>query len=278
MMSTAHIEKICLGEFRHFIRRNRRYLVTCLAIYFYSLFAWRRMRLLRAGHCLAQHIDDVLDGDRLVDVPALVYVDDLLRQIQTGGYDLTAPIPTLTCFVFTEADVATRTEFLALIKTLCFDRQRTEARLQLSKNTLDQQHCHTFEHSMNISLMMTGSPLRAADVPEMVAALSWVSPMRDLREDLQHGLINIPLEVLEQARCEGVASLDYDLLVATPAVRAWMRQEYKKGRENLAALPKRLLSLWNKRGALEIFAFFLEIKRYSIRYARLYKDILDGGT
>jgi hypothetical protein len=273
-MNLLRIEKICLQEFAHFIRRSRRYLVTFLAIYAYSLLGWRRTRLLRAGHCLAQHIDDVLDGDRFVDAPPLAYVDDLLRQIATGVYDRTAPIPALACFVFGEADTATRSEFIALIETLRFDRQRLEDRLLLPQAELAEQHRRTFVHSMNISLMMTASPLRAADVPEMVASLSWVSPMRDLRDDWQRGLRNIPLEVVEQARREGASSLDYDDLIATPAVRAWIRQEYQKGRATLDALPNCLRPLWKTRGALEIFAFYVEINRYSARYARKYRKIL----
>ena len=281
-LSLLRIERICLDEFGFFIRRHRRYLVAFLAIYFYSLFSWRRMALLRAGHCLIQHLDDVMDGDRPVDVHPFVYVDDLLRQIESGEYDLTRPIPALACFVFAEADARCkagtdiRAELLGLINTLRFDRQRLDARAVLSKAALEEQHRRTFVYSINVSLMMVDSSLRADDVPEMVGAFLWCSPMRDLSDDLQRGLINVPLEVLEQARREGAQSLSYDALIATPVVRAWMRQEFQHGQQNLDAVPKRLRKLWKKRGALEILAFFLEIKRYAGLYARKHRAILDG--
>lgn len=217
-----------------------------------------------------------------MDVHPLVYVDDLLRQIENDEYDLTRPIPALACFVFAEADsrckagTNIRAELLALIKTLRFDRQRLDARTVLSKVELEEQHRRTFVYSINVSLMMVDFSLRVDDVPEMVGALVWVSPMRDLPDDLQRGLINVPLEVLEQAWREGAQSFNYDVLVATPVVCAWMRQEFQRGQQNLQVVPKRLRKCWKKRGALEILAFFLEIKRYAGWYARKHHAILDG--
>ncbi|HXD09219.1 MAG TPA: hypothetical protein VN653_04085 [Anaerolineales bacterium] len=279
----AWIEKICLREFLYFIHRHRRYFITFIAIYLYSLFAWRRTRLLRASHCLAQHIDDILDGDREVDIPPLAYVDELLYQVETGNYSLNSPISALACYVFNEAELQStvdkniRAELLSLFKTLRVDRQRFEACQPLPKEQLDKQHHRTFIHAINISLMITGSRLRASDVPEMVGALSWVSPMRDLREDLQRGLINIPLEVVAQAQNEGASSLNYDDLITTRTLRDWIRQEFQRGQASLNAIPARLRMLWPKRGTLEIWAFYMEIKRYAARYARNHRDILESS-
>ncbi len=281
--SLQRIEKICLDEFGFFIRRHRRYLVTFLAIYFYSLFSWRRLALLRAGHCLIQHLDDVLDGDRPVDVHPLVYVDNLLRQIESGEYNLTQPISALACFVSAEADsrlkagTDIRATLLALIKTLRFDRERLDAHAVLSKAELEEQHRRTFVYSINVSLMMVDSSLRADDIPEMVGAFLWCSPMRDLHDDLQRGLINVPREVAEQAQREGAQSLTYDALIATPAVHTWIQQEFQLGQQNLQAVPTRLKKYWNKRGALEILAFFLEIKRYARLYVRKHRAIVEDA-
>ncbi len=274
LRSTWLIEKYCWQESAFFIQRNRRYLVTLLALYIYSLSGWRRLRILRVGHCLAQHIDDVLDGDRRVDKPPLVYVDELLRQIQSGDYNMSEPIPVLAQYVFSEASPAMRDEFLALIEILCFDRVRRDARQILGRDELAEHHRRTFTHSMNIALMMVGSPIRANDVPEMVTALSWVSPMRDLRVDYMDGLINIPREVLEQVQYADLAGAEYDYLASTTAVQDWIQFEYIQVCNCLAALPVRLKSMWNLRGALEIFAFYLEIRRYSVRYGQLRQNSL----
>lgn len=271
MLSPNRIERICLQEFGHFIRRHRRYFITFLAIYSYSIFSWSRLRLLRAGHCLAQHVDDVLDGDRDVSVPPLEYLDDLLGQIETGDFDLTAAIPALACFVFQGADASLRAELHALFATLRFDRQRVEAQLLLSKAELDEVHENTFVHSMNASLMMVGSPLRATDIHEMVGALSWVSPMRDLREDLSRGLVNIPREILKETK-----NLEYDFLIEQPSIRAWIREEFLKGQACLQAIPGKLWGHFPKRGVIEIWAFYFEISRYAVRYRRKYREILSG--
>lgn len=273
MLSPNRIERICLHEFGHFIRRHRRYFITFLAIYFYSLFSWDRLRLLRAGHCLAQHLDDVLDGDRIVDAPPLDYLDDLIRQIESDDYHLNASIPTLACFIFRRADPPLRAELLALFRTLRADRERFEARRLLPRSQLEELHRNTFVHSMNVSLMMVGSTLRASDVPEMVGALSWVSPLRDLREDLARGLVNIPLEVLSDAE-----DLKYDALITSPSIRVWIREEFQKGQKHLRAVPKRLRSHFPKRGVLEIWAFYFEISRYAVRYIRKHREILEGSS
>ncbi len=283
MISPLGIERICLREFRYFIRRHRRYLITFLAIYGYSLFAWRRLRLLRAGHCLAQHVDDVLDGDRAVGIPPLNYLDELIGKIEANHFDFASDIPALAGFVFGEADrrlrpgCDIRTEFLALFKTLRADRVRFESQSLLTKEQLDALHRATFTHSMDVSLMMVDSPLRAADIPEMVGALSWVSPMRDLREDLQRGLVNVPLEVIEAAREAGATSLAYDALMATRAVRAWVRAEFQRGEACLQAIPPRLRQLFPRRGVLEIWAFYVEIARYAVRYKTRYHGICNWG-
>src|SRR5262245_19264492 len=65
-LDALHVEMLCVREVTRFARRHRRYLLTGIAIWGYSLRRWRRTRLLRAGFCLTQHIDDVLDGDRRV--------------------------------------------------------------------------------------------------------------------------------------------------------------------------------------------------------------------
>jgi hypothetical protein len=228
--------------------------------------------LLRAGHCLAQHIDDVLDGDRNVGIPPLDYLDDLIRQIEADDYGLDASIPALACFVFQEANPSLKAELLALFHTLRLDRERFESRRLLTQAELNELHNNTFVHSMNASLMMVGSSLRACDFPEMVGALSWVSPMRDLRDDLARGLINVPLEVLN-----GGKNLDYDCLIEQSSIRAWIRDEFNKGQACLQALPRKLRSHFPKRGVLEIWAFYFEISRYAVRYKRKYREILSGA-
>lgn len=274
MINPFVIEWICLREFDYFIRRNRRYFITFVAIYLYSIFSWNRLRLLRAGHCLTQHIDDVLDDDRIVDFAPLDYIDDLMRQVELHDYHLKTPISILACYVFTEADARykgdndLRGELLELFKTLRKDRERFEAKRPLLRAEVDNQHRRTFVHSISASLMMVDSKIRAADTPEMVGALSWASPMRDLQDDLQRGLINIPLEVIEQAESEGLHTLIYDELIATSAVKTWIKQEFKTGWEHLMNMPKRLRTLGFQRGTVEIWAFYMEIKRYARRYAK----------
>lgn len=270
-----HLEWLCLQEFAHFARRHPRYLFLGLAFYLYSLRGWGRLRPMRAGYCLAQHIDDVLDGQRHINEPPTTYVAALVQQIATNTYHRQTPMSQLAEYVCAR-DATIRQELLALIAALQFDYQRRTTQAVLPGATLATHHQRTFEHSINLTLHMLGATLRATDVPALVGAFCWVSPIRDLREDLQLGLINIPAEVLAQAQAQGAQAVEYASLITTPAVQTWLRQEFAQGQAHLRACAQQLPTLRGQRGAWELYLFYLELNRYAQRYARKQRALLEG--
>jgi hypothetical protein len=103
----------------------------------------------------------------------------------------------------------------------------------MSAETLAEHHRKTFRLSLDLTLIAAGSNLRAEDAPELVEALSWCSPVRDLREDLAKGLINIPAEVLA-----GVPGIEEtNALLASEPVRAWLRAEHGRAVRRLRRDP-----------------------------------------
>jgi membrane-associated phospholipid phosphatase len=221
-LDALRIEALCLRELAFFTRRHPRYLLTGLAIWGYSLRRWTETRLLRAGFCLTQHIDDVLDGDRPVSGDPVAYARGLLR----GEPGPVSPLGPLAAFVLGDLDRRGGRESLEqLVDVLIEDRRRMDARRPLPAAELAAHHRRTFQLSLDLTLIAAGSALRAGDAPDLVEALAWCSPVRDLEEDLAKGLINIPAEVLAQT---GGGGNDPRALLAAEPVRDWLRAEHAR--------------------------------------------------
>ena len=77
--TSLRIEALCLRELWHFVRRRARYLGAFCAVTRASLPRWRQTRPLRVAYCLAQHVEDVLDGHRQVPGEPEAYVQVVLR-------------------------------------------------------------------------------------------------------------------------------------------------------------------------------------------------------
>jgi hypothetical protein len=266
-LDALHIETLCVRELMLFARRHRRYLLTGLAIWGYSLRRWRQTRLLRAGFCLAQHIDDVLDGDRRVHGDPVAYVRGLL-----GGEP--GPLAPLSGFVVAELRRRDGREKLdALVEVLIEDRRRMDARKTMPAAALATHHHKTFSLSLDLTLIAVGSDLRAEDAPDLIDALSWCSPIRDLDEDLAKGLINIPEEVL--ARVPGPVG-PRTLLAAEP-IKAWLREEHRRGVESLAAGPspsRRTRARSDDPGWAVLSSFHRALAAYEKQYRRRHVDFV----
>lgn len=263
-LDVLRLELLCLAEFRHFIARHRRYLFTLLVIYKYSLGRWRQTRIIRAGYCLTQHIDDVLDGDRDVGRDPEEYVNDLLRQIAEDAYDESSFVSSLTRYVIHSLrSCAADKDLLHLFDLLLFDYRRRKTRLLLTAEELREHHRLTFFYSLNLTLIVCGSELRASDAGELISALAWCSVMRDLEEDFNKGLINIPAEVLGQ-----------ECTLGSAAVQNWIRSEYLRALATLEQCEKQIESLGSREGRSILNLFFQAIRLYARKYARQHRDIL----
>jgi membrane-associated phospholipid phosphatase len=283
-LDALRLELMCLAEFRHFVLRHRRYLFTLMVIYKYSLGRWRQTRIVRAGYCLAQHVDDVLDGDRLVGRDPEAYVRELIRQISDDDYDEASFVSTLARYVVTrlrsyrDGSGGADRDLLCLFELLLWDRRRLKERMLLTAEELREHHRRTFYYSLNLTLIVCGAELRAVDAGELISALAWCSVMRDLEEDLNKGLINIPAAVLEQAARQGAAAMEYGQQVRTAAVRNWMRAEYMRGLASMEQCASRL-ELPERREGTPVLALFLRaIRLYARKYARENRDILAADT
>jgi membrane-associated phospholipid phosphatase len=266
-------EVICLAEIYHFSRRHLRYLLIAVLVWGRSLPSWRDLRPIRIGFCYLQHIDDLLDGHRPCAVEPTERVDAALEQFISGSFDETWLGCLGRCLWevaarFERGDDDPRGEIVMLIRRMRRDRVRVRESLVLPEDELRAHHRATFHLAVNLMLMLGGGELRARHAPDLIEAFGWCSTMRDLEDDLEQGLVNLPLAIVEAARREGARALDYETLVASPAAGRWMRREYDRAVGHLDRFEEELPNLRGRRGESVLRLFHRSIRRFADKEAK----------
>jgi fatty acid desaturase len=230
-MTNREAEWICLKEFYHYSRRHKRYFTIGLFLYLPSFLAFKKLRAFRFGFCLLQYIDDLMDGDRSFLGDPLEVSTNLKQQLHLGVFEPNR-CGILAAMLFKNISgikansEELRREFITLIQIMESDYKRRTNKEVLNQNELNNIIHGTFRHSVNISLILWESPLRAVDVIDLIKCFAWVSTMRDLREDLKIGIINIPNTVMDQCQIKDCTQVD--LLLKEPTIQHWLTQGYKE--------------------------------------------------
>lgn len=262
-LEDLRVEALCARELYHFSRRHLRYLLIALGLYRYSLPRWRLTRVARAGFCFLQLVDDVLDGDRPIEGEPLEWVDALLVQMETGRWSGTGAASTLgRVFLAGLGDDGARDDALQLVRTMRRDRERVKNNQELDAETLRAHHRGTFRLSVGLMLHVAGVEVRASDAPALLDAFGWCSAMRDLREDLDKGLRNVPAEVSHAVRAEGLDPARYEDLMGSVAGRVWMAAEYDRARVLLEQAAVELSALEGRTGVALLRLFHRSIASF----------------
>jgi membrane-associated phospholipid phosphatase len=265
VVATFDVELLALRNMGRFARRHRRYLVIAIAILASGIPHWRRRRLARLGFAFLQAMDDLLDGDRPSEREPADIADEMLGSLESGGFEH-HELARLGAGFRAELLARGGQEALdtarALIRAMRNDRQRVIARATSTREQLRGIHRATFAGSVDLMMLAAGSPLRHGQVPCFIDALGWCSAIRDLGEDLGHGLINLPGEVFEAARVEkpGVA---LPVLLETRAVTEWLEQERVRGRALLDSVDAELVKLGGIRGAKLLACFARSMRKFA---------------
>ena len=201
------MELYAAREFLLFTKRHRRYFSTAALLYLYSFKSLRHAHFLRIGFAVLQHLDDVIDGDRKIDENALHYVERMTNRKEASEREEKGcyRMQQLISYFFAILDKCTtpthhpNVDFLMLLDALMFDYKRRDNKLILPATELIAHHHQTFFHSVNLLLALAGSSKSANEEEELVNALCWCSPMRDIKDDYAIGLINVPSEVIAKA-------------------------------------------------------------------------------
>ena len=265
VLAAFDVELLCLRNCGLFIARNRRYLVVTFAVLAAGIPHWRRQRLVRTGFAFLQAVDDILDGDRPSEREPLDVADELTSGLENGAFpndDLGRLGAAFRADLLARGGPEALAKAVALMKRMRIDRERVLASQVSSETELAELHRATFRGSLDLMLIAANSPLRASDVPELVEALGWCSAVRDLEDDLGHGLINLPRDVVNAAQAES-ADARPSAWLATRAVSEWLVGESVRGRALLDSADARLASVNGQRGGALLRRFARSMRRYA---------------
>ncbi len=267
VLSNISIEINCLKNFYIFSCRHRRYLTIATALLLISLPKWNQHRVFRTGFCFLQAVDDLLDGDRFSSTEPLEVVDRLILSLkQNIFYD--EPLSQLAK-AFRQDLIAVGgsdalSDAISLMRLMQQDRRRILHSQLWGASQISEHLRLTFQYSVDLMLIAARSDIRSQDVPELIDAFGWCSVMRDLQEDINAGLINIPNEVIAKAFLER-ASISFDSLIATRSVSVWIENELQRAKELIHETNKKLEKLDSKSGITILRIFTKSIHNYAYR-------------
>jgi membrane-associated phospholipid phosphatase len=257
------VDCLCADNMLRFGWRHPRYFVVGLLVVQASLPRWRKSRLLRTGYSFLQAVDDLLDGDRPCDGEPLDVVDGLVAEIHARCWS-EAPLSRLgrafTGDLLAAGGESALKEALALVDTMRADRRRVLDVAIWTEEQLQEHHYATFSRSFDLLFLALGSKVRCDDVPELVRVCGWCSTMRDLADDLDQGLINVPDEVMREAAGGGV-----DAIVGSAAGKVWVEKGRGRALADLDALDLRLASLPADRGTGVVRTFAKSVRDFAVR-------------
>ncbi len=250
--TTYSCELICFKQFCLFSIRHIRYGLIAMTLYLYSFKEWKMARRMRHGFAALQLMDDLLDGDRQCEREPLQVAADLRQALKTQKYHSTDLHRLFQCYrsQFDERDLIELDLLLEqVIDAMSFDRRRVKEKLVLAQRELRAQHEKTFSSSLDLLLLSCGSKLRSRDLVEVMDLFMWSSIVRDLAEDTEKGLINIPKEVWP-------GSLKH------PNTLGWLETELLKHKQTYLQAEEKLKMIEEPKGK-KIFGMFIRsMKKY----------------
>jgi hypothetical protein len=283
MLRNIEAEWLCLRNFMRFWRRHPRYFLVTLGLAKASLGNWRRRRVLRTGFCFLQAVDDLLDGDRRSEREPLEVVSEAADELRTGvhGEKELSRLASIFRLDILEAGGEEALETaLELIGVMQEDRRRVTERRLLDREELGGQSRRTFVLSLDIMLIAGRAELRAHDVPLLVELFGWCNTVRDLEEDLGKGLVNIPIEIVEEALSDGAEDMSFSQLVQRGPVRRWLHLGHLDAANRMERCEAELWALRGRNGHRVLSLFAKEIRRYvDRRFEAIYGPLghLDDG-
>ncbi|MEP6732308.1 MAG: hypothetical protein ABJE10_16805 [bacterium] len=264
--SRRDVEWLCVRECLRFSLRHRRYLAIALALYGQSIRKWKETRIARYGFCFLQLFDDIMDGDRPTSVAADVVAGRTIAAWANDDFHDDDPLSRLGAAFSAELETLPllpgdhpRQDVLALLRLMRTDARRIAHGNALAEAQIKAQLRNTFHHSLNIMLISTRVHTRARDVPDLVELMGWRSVTRDLDEDLQKGLVNIPADVVTRVQASGGK-----LTSRHPEVQRWLIEERLAVRAHVdrSALTLEALTTDDPRAARLLGVFHRSIERH----------------
>jgi hypothetical protein len=184
----------------------------------------------RSIYYLFRNVDDIMDGDRQINEDPFTYTDRLRNNIVNRNFNTTSdPILHLAKRSMDHFDKVKKPDdnpqedMLQLIDAMVEDRHRMLHRQALPQEALTEEYRTQFYPIQNLQLIALESKIRVDDIPDFPIVQGRVYALKDLQNDWEKGLINIPLEVLTAAGLDSDA--DFPTVRDNPVIQQWVINE-----------------------------------------------------
>lgn len=226
------------------LRNHGKYTNGVKGLYLLSFVDCELGQAARTSYFVLRQIDDLLDGERR-DIPdPLAYAFEVQEQIKSGNFNYRQPIAQMAERAVDLLEKRARLgdnprdDFARAIDSIVFDFKRSQDRCALSGEELDKYYQRTFSPVINLMLIGLQSQLRSRDIPELVSCQGRVYSIRDLRDDWTRGTINIPREVLQDAKLTSHSS--FEAIRSSGTINNWFNHELSRSQQELQGLQTRL--------------------------------------
>ena len=207
----------------------------------------------RDAYFFMRNIDDVIDGDLIIQQDPMSYVSDIRKDIVDGYQNPDYPVEQLA---FRSIKILNqrkkendnpKQEFLNGIDGMTADFRRVAVKGILTSNDLEKYYVKSFGPHFNIMSMSIRSNLREKDIETFIICQGLAYTIQDLSTDWQRGLINIPKEVISQSSL--TSSSNVSEVQSNSIVREWLREESKEKSEKLNSFLAKTSELKNEKSA-----------------------------
>jgi len=233
---------VALTELVRCSLRHRRYSVISLGLLGYLLTSPRRGRVALIGFTYLQRMDDLLDGHLESREEPLQMAHRELDSWSTGSFGA-GPLGAMGEALY--QSLPERRKVPLLIEEMMLDRRRVKEQLRLQEEDLLAHLERTFQLSLDLMLTAAGAKLRSNNTPSLAPLLGWCSMVRDLEEDLELGLINVPADVADED---------------------WFREQYEHAKALYERCEEELLRVKGESGARLLGLFHKSVKKYLKSY------------
>lgn len=230
------VETICLRESADLAKRSIKYWHLVSKLYLEGLKDPHSAKVFRAAYFFCRHIDDVLDGDRKITQDPEDYTRSILHSMEyeTKGPEIMelyrfaiGPITEMA----KESDDP-KANFIKVIRdAMLFDYHRSKSKRVLTEDQLERYYEDTFVPVMDIAFIIAQSNQRSSDIPEIISTQGHIYSIRDLRRDLDQGIVNIPKNVLTEAGFTRAPS--FEQVVSNPSLASWRSSEVERYQSEL---------------------------------------------
>lgn len=183
-------------------------------------------------------VDDIADGDSPLPKGFETFeqvTENLKAQVNGTVVDKNSDLGFLLhrCISKLEEEggsIDIRHELIAFLDAMQLEHKKRNEHLVFTEEELKDLYDDSFGPPHVIAFVALGSNAKASDIEGLMQLQGRLYAVRDLKDELRLGIINIPKDVLDESGLGKEALIAQpDLLDANTVIQAWIQREYAVG-------------------------------------------------